>query len=113
MDTFHAYHVAACDQGWENIPTVDSGMKLTTNSALWENILKAARKVGWDEKFQIEPHLFFLPDEDGFQTAFAWKQVDNGDLIVISPVSLSWLKTKALAYDNDYYGEFSEFDLDD
>ena len=116
METYFAYHVEACEFLEQYLRTVESSMSLVRDSAAWELVKKAALQVDWDGKFQSEPCLFFLPSENGLLTAFAWHQASNGDLIVVAPTELPWLKKQAQSHIDDHItpqlGEFSKFDLD-
>ena len=58
----------------------------------WEEAKGAASQNGWEGDFREEPRVFWLPDETGFEYAFAFKQDNNGTTFVVSPVRLPWVE---------------------
>lgn len=55
----------------------------------------AATKLLWEGDIRGSDYGFFsLPDGDtGFVTGFYWKQDNNGDSFVVSPIELKHLNT--------------------
>ncbi len=99
------------DFGWEYLESVQSHIKRlvdeenseTSNSkyefselktflATWDEAQKAAKSVNWEGDFRSEPCVFFMPNEYEISVGFVWKQENNGDTLVVSPLSLPWLK---------------------
>ena len=70
---------------------------LDTFMAAYANALNLARDEScWEGDFRDPPRVIWLPAENLFTYAFAWKQESNGDTFVVSPVPLSWLKEHVL-----------------
>jgi hypothetical protein len=55
--------------------------------------LVLARKAGWEGDMREGPFVAGLPSEPGtFEYLIAWKQDNNGQTFVVSPVRLPWLE---------------------
>lgn len=75
--------------GFAGIEQTDQLMKS------WLVARDLAKQCGWDGDFAFGPVVFYLPDVCAAKYAFAWKQGNNGNTFVVSPVELSWLEDKA------------------
>jgi hypothetical protein len=110
-----AYAVNPIDFHWEHLQTVQTvAAKLAEGEAdevvtgehgasggLVSGFLSAldtakelARKKGWEGDFRPghEPRVFWLPGENEFHYAFVWKQENNGDTFIVSPLALPWVE---------------------
>jgi hypothetical protein len=109
-----AYYIIAIDFGWDLLPTVEDVAALIARSEAAEVVgsftreesqipkffadfalaRNLAKEAGWEGDYRRghEPRVFWLPVEGKFAYAFAWKQDNNGDTLVVSPQPLDWLK---------------------
>ena len=116
-----AYGISAIDFGWEHLPTVQEavakiaageasrilhgpvigdspGMAVTEFLDALTNARSRAHAKGWEGDFHKgqEPRVCWLPAPHAFAYAFVWKQDNNGDTFVVSPIALPWLDDAAL-----------------
>lgn len=112
VKNLHAYRIAPMDFGWERLVPVDEyvaslvkedkevrietptefGMNVLIFYGFLHRALDAGRKVGWEGDFRGEPYVGFLPDPHEPRTYLVWKQENNGDTFVVSPVELPYLE---------------------
>lgn len=102
------YGIYPIDFGWENCPTVDDFAATLARrefsqpgygyegdfeayKVAFEKAKELAATVGWEGDFRGPAHVFFVPTEGSFKYGFAWKQDNNGDTFVVSPVPLPHL----------------------
>lgn len=53
-----------------------------------------ARKIGWEGDIRQGPFIAGLPTYDGDGLIMiAWKQDNNGETFILSPIQLPWLET--------------------
>lgn len=103
------YAITPIDFGWEYCPTVSEfagqiarlefgksgfGEKGNFNRFVkdFEEAKELAKKRGWEGHFRAEARVFQIPVEGSFEYGFAWKQDNNGDTFIISPIELSHLR---------------------
>lgn len=111
MKDWFSYCLPPIDFGWENLKTVEdtaeeigstyareraaygvaTGLDLNEFLENWESAQDAARAEGWEGDFRHKPVVFWLPAGDGFSYGFAFKQDNNGETFVVSPVELPHL----------------------
>ncbi|MBY5716282.1 hypothetical protein HFO33_06705 [Rhizobium leguminosarum] len=117
IGNLYAYRINPIDFGWEYLRSAESHRKqLATafaeqknsyerDDALkaineFENLYNAAmdagHKVGWEGDFRIEPCVGFLPAEVSLAIYLVWKQDNNGDTFVVSPMEMAWLEEISL-----------------
>jgi hypothetical protein len=101
---------------WEYLQTVEEIIRLTAHSSIkgldddllnndplfnLETFLNdfrrakyLAKSTGWDGDYRTghEPRVLWLPCETEFQYSFCWKQNDDGETFVVTPILLPWLK---------------------
>lgn len=58
----------------------------------WEEAKQKAGEHGWEGDFRVEPRVFWLPNQTGFDYAFAFKQDNNGTTFIVTPVRLHWVE---------------------
>lgn len=58
----------------------------------WESAKEAASAEGWEGDFRHQPVVFWVPMSTTFEYGFAFKQDNNGDTFVLSPVAMPWLE---------------------
>ncbi len=61
-----------------------------------QHALQIARKVGWEGDIREGPFIAGLPTDKGGEDGkvmIAWKQDNNGDTFIVSPIRLKWLET--------------------
>ena len=57
----------------------------------WAEAQENAKQQGWEGDFSEGPQVFMLPSEGQFVYAFVFKQGNNGNTYVVSPIELPWL----------------------
>jgi len=58
----------------------------------WKEAKEIASKAGhWEGDFREPPRIFWLPADQEFVYAFAWKQDNNGSTFIVSPQKLPHL----------------------
>ena len=104
------YAISPIDFGWEHCPTVSEfagqiarlefdnigyGSRGDFDEFVknFEKAKELALAKGWEGDIRGEAHVFQVPVEGAFAYGFAWKQDNNGDTFVISPVELPHLKS--------------------
>jgi hypothetical protein len=98
------------DFGWEFLRTLDECMTIWEEwvqdaaahdtapptcwdvGALWAFAQEAALSVGWEGDVRGQARVMPLPVGDSFEIAFAFKQENNGDTFIVSPVRLQYLE---------------------
>jgi hypothetical protein len=113
MTTF-AYSVNPMDFGWENLPTLQQHIANVTQHCFEdypkstinpiqtlldfvEKGFKAAKQVGWEGDARGNIYVWFLPNEYEPMLGLVWKQENNGDTFIVSPVRLPWAEKVANA----------------
>lgn len=106
------YVISPMDIGWDSlerladvyvkntkqrlVASIDHGFGgLEPTDALLEDFCGARRlatECGWDGDFSVGPFVFYLPSLCQVKYGFAWKQDNNGETFVVSPVELSYLE---------------------
>lgn len=113
--SWKVYVLPPIDFGWEQLKTVRETLSsidnasgesdscadgdIGSNSVMtfvqdWEDAKHAATDVGvgsWEGDFRDPPRVFWVPDEGSFTYAFVFKQENNGNTYVVSPVDLPYL----------------------
>ncbi|MBV4413324.1 hypothetical protein J0B02_10910 [Enterobacteriaceae bacterium YMB-R22] len=117
----HAYSIYPIDYDWDMLNTVNETVsrlvensecdsdqdnpkaygRLTQFLASWESAKELAKKVGWEGDFRHEPYVLWFPYEGCFHCGFVFKQENNGNTYVISPIELPHLKPIACEYINN------------
>lgn len=109
----YGYKFFVIDHGWEHLVKVDEFLKqLVDNNFSFDNkdielfeeytlqVTKSfkqakllATKLGWEGDFICGPSVFFMPDPDrnNMSYGFVFKQYNNGETFVISPIQLEHL----------------------
>jgi hypothetical protein len=100
----YAYKITPMDFGWEFIPTVeeyadrllaveDDGPGAVRTFRLFvDRALEAAEAVGWEGDFREGPKVSVLPAAFEVGIALVWKQDNNGETFVVSPLELQYLE---------------------
>lgn len=102
------YRIQPIDVLWENLKSVTQTVDALVNESpmpeknyliyvqrflnAWEAAQESAKAVGWEGDFRLSPVVFWLPGDGGFDYGFAFKQDNNGDTFVVSPVPMPWLE---------------------
>lgn len=73
----------------EHDATPDFGFDI---EALWDFAKEAALSVGWEGDVRGHARVLPMPVGDSFEIAFAFKQENNGDTFIVSPVRLQYLE---------------------
>jgi|GEM_PF-1324182 len=117
MSSWIAYAMPPMDHGWSFLPTVEAtavdiasreaafmarggaakgilGQEISIASFLsdWEDAKAAAAGNGWEGDFRHDPVVIWLPNESGFEYAFAFKQDNNGTSFIVSRRAIPWLE---------------------
>lgn len=101
----YAYSLIPIDFGWDHLKTVNETIsniaqsagndrmqeEVTTFLNDWSLAQEKAKKLGWEGDFRGEPRVFWLPFESELKYGFVFKQDNNGDTFVVSPVDLPYL----------------------
>lgn len=129
------YTVGPIDCGWNSLPKASTTLQsievegfedegffqdpLNVAQMLKERIrlanflakcLAFGRTKGWEGDFQQEPRMLYLPDGDGgFSCGFVWKQTNNGQVFIASPVELPYLDKDA--WEKGEYVNLDKFNL--
>jgi hypothetical protein len=106
--SWHVYAIAPIDLRWEFLAAVDAtaaeikaqeqalGSEGDPSSgqfaAAWESAQDAAGEAGWEGDFRHPPRVFWVPGDTEFDFGFVFKQDNNGNTYVISPVELPHLE---------------------
>jgi hypothetical protein len=119
-----AYSIGPIDYGWEHLPLVENVMARMYHDHL-KNVVRfgediehanpadivvafvkareLARKIGWEGDFRDDatPRVFWVPNEQDFKFdyGFVWKQDNNGQTFVISPVRMMHLEKHLTSHD--------------
>lgn len=111
MSGWMLYQINPIDDKWDMLATAAETLKklITTDDvedgtstvgiseeayAFMHNymfVLAEAKRRGWEGDFREELRVLWLPHEVEFAYAFVWKQDNNGDTFVASPVPMPWL----------------------
>lgn len=112
MNHWNIYPINAIDFGWDNLPNVEevAGRIAKTQASFiiqgygdenadplgdflrdYKKALELGGSRGSEGDNREETRVFWLPMENNFAYAFVWKQDNNGDTFVVSPVKLPWL----------------------
>jgi len=79
------------DMRWEMLFPVQEWLHDGEVFATFVEAIRLMANHGWEGDFSAGPCVFALPDSCVARVAFAWKQSNNGDTFVVSPVELPWL----------------------
>ncbi len=98
MSRCYAYKIAPIDVGFDHLVSVDDYIlylaryevnRLLDFISSWDFAKNLAIDAGWEGDIREGPFVFFLPFPDSSEMSFAFifKQDNNGDTMVVSPVS--------------------------
>jgi len=111
MTTWHIYECPPIDHGWNIARTFKevianyNGCEIQIILDLmhdYSEVIKIIEAVtSWEGDFNIEPHLFALPNPNGydFMHGFIWKQSNNGSTYIASPCYLWWIEGGSFSKD--------------
>ncbi|QHJ84321.1 MAG: hypothetical protein [Bacteriophage sp.] len=105
---WYFYQMSPIDFNWEYLDTVEATVEklskctgdevapfsfeeLTGFLQDWEEAKARASKEHWEGDFRQPPRVFWIPAEQEFLYAFAWKQDNNGTTFIVSPYPLPHL----------------------
>ena len=101
------YHLPPIDQwsGWQCPDKVFIGTEEDVDAhqsadwgELWTSVQKLALQMGWEGDVRDGPYVTVLPREPldywPGHVIIAWKQDNNGDTFLASPIHLPWLETE-------------------
>ena len=110
--TYFTYEVPPIDFGWEHLKTINETVvnfaariastvrkndidtiDLTDFLDRWSRAKDAASEKGWEGDFRHEPCVFWVPADTEFDYGFVFKQDNNGNTYVVSPVEMPWLES--------------------
>lgn len=109
---WYFYQMSPIDFNWSMLDTVEETIKKLSKDhdadyepltfrglsgflSDWNEAKEIARKSYWEGDFRESPRVFWLPSEQEFLHAFAWKQDNNGTTFIISPHPLPHLDEHA------------------
>jgi hypothetical protein len=121
-----AYRVNPIDFGFELMPTVEEHMARLQRQKTYHQSFahspyegshadcsrpeafaaflslgrKAALTVDWDGDVRDHMHVFFVPGDNKMHAAIIWKQENNGDTFVVSPIPLPHLQELCSSFDH-------------
>ena len=121
MSRCYAYKIAPIDVGFDHLVSVDDYIlylaryevnRLLDFISSWDFAKNLAIDAGWEGDIREGPFVFFLPFPDSSEMGFAFifKQENNGDTMVVSPVRLEWLSESCdseVASDEIFVGRLS------
>jgi hypothetical protein len=86
MTTYYVYCVDPIDTGWHMLHVLESDLP--------EPIAHAAKTIHWDGDIRGH-HIGWLPmpHETGFLPCFVWKQDNNGNTFIASPIAIKFTGT--------------------
>jgi hypothetical protein len=113
-DRWSVHVVEPIDFGWDFLPTVsEAEAKIASappprlqfrppeqepvNVAGLRRDLELAKRLAanhhWEGTFRAgcEPRVLWLPWRDAFRYAFVWKQEDDGETFIVTPIPSPWL----------------------
>lgn len=113
MKKWYAYSIPPIDSRWHHLHRLEDvstslaggdeeppgdgsgfdGDAVSRFATKWEEAKVAAGAAGWEGDFRHEPRVFWLPVDESFEYGFVFKQDNNGDTYVVSPVPLGWLES--------------------
>lgn len=85
------YQSLAMDIRWEMFSPVQVWLHDDEIFAAFIEAICLMTERKWEGDFTEGPCVFALPDANVAKVAFVWKQSNNGDTFVVSPVELPWL----------------------
>ncbi|HDR2753176.1 TPA: hypothetical protein QCJ76_001744 [Enterobacter asburiae] len=105
---WYFYRMSPIDFYWEFLDTVEETVEKLTKFtedeadplsynglsgflADWKEAKSVALNGKWEGDFRGSPRVFWIPAEQEFLYAFAWKQDNNGSTFIVSPHALPHL----------------------